>query len=234
MTSPASGRADFQTTAQWTSDVTTFPSTAYPAGTTVVESPDVVNWLTYRVSGQSSSGAGGIEVRAWADAAHTVLVDTGELIIAGTRAFSMAFPVITPYVTLEVSNPNAGAFTIELFTSLSNVPVPKPTSLGVPEMSEVNFGSIAAGATKTDDVFGVVPGDAYIYFSDEDHSGKLIFTIQAYNASGVLQNTIRKDYHQTVPTHLVFEAPINSLAIQVHNDDTVSHTYSYALVQTGR
>ena len=233
MTAPASGRADFQTTAQWFTPAASYASHAYPGTDTVIESRNVANWLAYKITVSCTAGAGIINVDLWTDATQTVNIRNYQYVVGSGTFVEVTVPIDGPYLTLSIDATDSGGATLSAITSLGNVPVPRPAFPNVTSFDSTNFATAPASQTVTFKLVDVVPGEAYVYFNDESFSGKLTFTLEGYDDNNALSFRVIMARLITGPFFARIITPPVPLAVRVQNTDTVSHQYSWYVARDG-
>ena len=233
MTAPASGRSDFQSSAQWFTPSTFYTSTNYLSSGNLIEHRNTANWQAYRVSGTCQVNSGQVRVSMWDSPSKNILVDQHIIILKANRSFNMAYPITGPYVELYVDAPVAGNVTMVLQTSMSNMAVVRPTSMSMVSMWQTNFAVIPASTIQQFEINQVVPGDAWVYFSDDDSSGKVTETLEVYNINGNLNNRVAQGRLLVNPTQTDFIAPAAPMAMRINNTDTVSHQCSFCVILKG-
>lgn len=233
MTAPASGRADFQTTAQWFTPAASYASHAYPGTNTVIESRNVANWLAYKITVSCTAGAGIINVDLWTDATQTVNIRNYQYVVKSGTFVEVTVPIDGPYLTFSIDATNSGSATLSAITSLGNVPISRPAFSNVTDFDDRNFKTVNAGVTSTDNLVAVVPGEAYVYFNDEGFSGKLTFTLEGYDDTGTLSFRVIMARLITGPFFARVITPPVPLAVRVQNTDTISHQYSWYVARDG-
>lgn len=234
MTSPASGRADFQAYASWLGTPDIIPATNYPVGTTIIADLSLSNFSALNVLAFGTTGSGTLQFQFFTDATKSQSIDVYQYVITGNNALNLTIPMITPFVEVSVIVLPTHALLLTTILTPNNIPVVRPTYPGQVR----NFSANAQTLGPSGSILGfpqyIIAGQTYAFFQPADSAGKLDFTISAVGADAQVQYELMKFAGPTGPTGFTFLSPCQPIQIQVKNNDAASaHTYNYTVQQIG-
>lgn len=186
------GTPDWQDYAQWQGvpllNETFSVTTAAPATSEWV----LGNWasLFISITGVSTGVAAGINY--YTDETYTTSVATWAYVVTDGAPLQVNIPVLTPYITLQITTTQAGTVTGTVYVSPSNTQASPPLyPVHTSAIQELNQ-SLALSGTVTYMFPAVVSGTCYLMLNPRDTAAKLTATVQQLNEANTPNATLQQ------------------------------------------